>query len=170
MSEASTQAPASSTPIEWKYDVFVSFRGEDARKGFISHFFRALELAEIRCYRDIDWDQRGRVVGPMLLDAIRTSRIALILFSTRYADSRWCLDEAVEIMNCDGVYRDHGHMLVPIFYDVEPSEVRRQSGEFGRGFESRAAEQGEAKVASWRAALEEAGNRSGWHLMNDANG
>ncbi|OWM77980.1 jacalin-related lectin 4-like [Punica granatum] len=169
--ETSTQPPPASALPEWKYDVFVSFRGEDARKSFMSHLFRAFERAEISCYHDVDWDQRGRIVGPMLLEAIRGSRIAFVLFTTHYSNSRWCLDELVEIMNCDGqVYRDHGHMVVPIFFDVEPTDVRRQKGEFGRGLESSAAEQGEAKAAAWRAALDEAGNRSGWHLQNDTNG
>ncbi|PKI64865.1 hypothetical protein CRG98_014732 [Punica granatum] len=137
----------------------------------MSHLFRAFERAEISCYRDVDWDQRGRIVGPMLLEAIRGSRIALVLFTTHYSNSRWCLDELVEIMNCDGqVYRDHGHMVVPIFFDVEATDVRRQQGEFGRWLESSAAKQGEAKAAAWRAALYEAGNRSGLHLQNDANG
>ncbi|XP_031401926.1 jacalin-related lectin 4-like [Punica granatum] len=169
--ETSTQPPPAVAPPEWKYDVFVSFRGEDKRKSFMSHLFRAFERAEISCYRDVDWDQRGRIVGPMLLEAIRGSRIALVLFTTHYSNSRWCLDELVEIMNCDGqVYRDHGHMVVPIFFDVEATDVRRQQGEFGRWLESSAAKQGEAKAAAWRAALYEAGNRSGLHLQNDANG
>ncbi|PKI64873.1 hypothetical protein CRG98_014740 [Punica granatum] len=109
----------------------------------MSHLFRAFEHAEISCYHDVDWDQRGRIVGPMLLEAIRGSRIALVLFTTHYSNSRWCLDELVEIMNCDGqLYRDHGHMVVPIFFDVEPTDVRMRQGEFGRGLESSAAEQG----------------------------
>lgn len=162
--------PPVSGPPEWKYDVFVSFRGRVARRKFMSHLFHAFELAEIHCYHDVDWDQRGRIVESMLLDAIRGSRIALILFTTDYADSHWCLDEVVEIMRWNGLYRDHGHMVVPNFFEVEPTDVRRQSGVFGRGFESCTAEHGEAKVPSWRAALVEAGCLSGWHLMNDANG
>lgn len=73
-------------------------------------------------------------------------------------------------MRWNGLYRDHGHMVVPNFFEVEPTDVRRQSGVLGRGFESCTAEHGEAKVPSWRAALVEAGCLSGWHLMNDANG
>ncbi|PKI64874.1 hypothetical protein CRG98_014741 [Punica granatum] len=169
--EISTQPPPASALPEWKYDVFVSFRGDDKRKSFMSHLFRAFEHAEISCYHDVDSDQRGCILGPMLLEAIRGSRIAVVVFTTHYSNSRWCLDELVEIMNCDGrVYRDHGHMVVPIFFDVEPTDVRRQQGEFGRGLESSAAEQGKAKAAAWRAALDEAGNRSGWHLQNDTNG
>ncbi|XP_031401816.1 disease resistance protein TAO1-like [Punica granatum] len=160
--ETSTQPPPASALSEWKYDVFVSFRGEDKRKSFMSHLFRAFEHAEISCYHDVDWDQCGRIVGPMLLEAIRVSRIALVLFATHNSNSRRCLNELVEIVNCDGqLYRDHGHMVVPIFFDVEPTDVRRQQGEVGRGLESSAAEQGEAKAAAWRAVVDEEGNRSG---------
>lgn len=173
MEGSSIQSPPASAAPDWKYDVFVSFRGQDTRRGFLSHLFRAFDVAGITCYRDNHGGQRGLTIGSMLLDAIRSSRIALVLFSTHYADSSWCLDELVEIMKSAEAYRHHGHMVVPIFYDVEPSDVRRQEEEFGEGFKSSLAEvkkEKEVKAAEWRAALEGAGKRSGWHLPNDANG
>ncbi|OWM77975.1 hypothetical protein CDL15_Pgr018544 [Punica granatum] len=68
-------------------------------------------------------------------------------------------------MKCDTpVYLDYDHMVIPIFYDVESSEVRRQEGVFGREMESYADMHREANMAAWQAALGEAVNRSGWHL------
>ncbi|KAK3414037.1 hypothetical protein EUGRSUZ_I02531 [Eucalyptus grandis] len=59
---------------------------------------------------------------------------------------------------------------MPIFYDVEPRDVRKQSGQFGDGFKKRLDTQtDDLLVQKWRDSLKEAGNLSGWHLKNDAN-
>ncbi|PKI47570.1 hypothetical protein CRG98_032035 [Punica granatum] len=65
------------------------------------------------------------------------------------------------------MYRDHGHMVIPIFYNVEPSEVRNQSGKFGKGF-NRSQAKDQTEKEAWRAALREAGTISSWHVDKDA--
>ncbi|KAH0733918.1 hypothetical protein KY285_009625 [Solanum tuberosum] len=35
-----------------KYDVFLSFRGEDTRRNFVSHLYNALDLRGIRTFKD----------------------------------------------------------------------------------------------------------------------
>ncbi|KAK4777049.1 hypothetical protein SAY86_005737 [Trapa natans] len=164
---ASSSETSLQTQPDWRHDVFVSFRGEDTRKGFASHLFHALERADIRCYRDIERQERGQVVGPMLIKAIRDSRIAIIILSTNYADSKWCLEEVVKILECNKLYKEHGHEVIPIFYDVEPSEVRRQTGKFGEGFKRCQTRDNEEREL-WRAKLEQVGSISSWHLDNDA--
>ncbi|KAF8012320.1 hypothetical protein BT93_I0457 [Corymbia citriodora subsp. variegata] len=156
----------------WKYDVFVSFRGEDIRKTFAAHLFHALNQAGIYYFRDNDKVETGIFIEPKLLDAICHSRVALVVFTTNYADSRWCLNELVEIMENNRRFRDHqGHVVLPIFYDVEPGDVRKQSGRFGVGFRRCLATHTDILlVQKWRDALKDAGNLSGWHLNNDANG
>ncbi|MCI07235.1 TMV resistance protein N-like, partial [Trifolium medium] len=47
--------------------------------------------------------------------------------------SLWCLDEMVKIMDCR---RTTGQIVLPVFYGVDPSEVRHQTGEFGNSFEN----------------------------------
>ncbi|KAI6701554.1 hypothetical protein NL676_015878 [Syzygium grande] len=136
--------PSSSASVHrWKYDVFVSFRGGDIKKNFAAHLFCALKQAGICYFEDNDKEETGILIEAKLLDVIRHSRVSLVVFTTNYADSRWCLNELVEILECNRRFRDHqGHVLLPIFYDVEPRDVRKQSGRFG----------------------------DGWHLNNDANG
>ncbi|KAL3723960.1 hypothetical protein ACJRO7_036039 [Eucalyptus globulus] len=110
---------------QWKYDVFVIFKGEDIRKTFAAHLFH-----------DNDKAETGIFIEPKLLNAIHHSRVSLVVFTTNYVDSRWCLNELVKIMECNRTFRDHqGHVVVPIFYDIEPSVVRKQSGRFGEVFE-----------------------------------
>ncbi|GKC34442.1 Toll/interleukin-1 receptor domain-containing protein, partial [Tanacetum coccineum] len=45
--------------------------------------------------------------------------------------SSWCLDELVHIMKCR---EEMGLTVIPIFYDVDPSEVRYQKRKFGEAF------------------------------------
>lgn len=59
-------------------------------------------------------------------------------------------------------------MVIPVFYHVNPSYVRKQTGSFGEAFaehESRFTEMPE-KVQKWRDVLTEASNLSGWDSMN----
>ncbi|PNX90849.1 disease resistance protein (TIR-NBS-LRR class) [Trifolium pratense] len=115
-----------------KYDVFLSFRGEDTRASFTSHLHASLQKAGIHDFRDDDSLKRGENIYT-ILQAIEDSRIAIIIFSKKYADSRWCLQELEKIMECS---KTKGQIVLPVFYDVDPSEVRHQTGEFGKGFQS----------------------------------
>ncbi|KAI3670983.1 hypothetical protein L1987_87629 [Smallanthus sonchifolius] len=63
--------------------------------------------------------------------SIQDSRFHIIVFSKNYASSSWCLDELVKIMAC---HKTKEQTAYPIFYDVEPTEVRKQSGAVGVAF------------------------------------
>ncbi|XP_030512409.2 TMV resistance protein N-like [Rhodamnia argentea] len=161
--------PSSSSSVHrWKHDVFVSFGGEDIRKTFAAHLFRALKQAGINYFKDNDKVGTGNSIESKLLDAIRNSRVSLVVFTTNYADSRWCLNELVEILECR---RRFGQVVLPIFYDVEPRDVRKQRGRFGDGFgKCLASHTDDLLGKKWKESLNEAGNISGLHLNNDANG
>ncbi|PWA58021.1 toll/interleukin-1 receptor (TIR) domain-containing protein [Artemisia annua] len=157
---------SSSSSRSWKYDVFLSFRGEDTRKTFVDHLYKALEDRLVRTYKDDITLPRGESVGPALLEAIEESHIAVIVFSKNYADSSWCLDELVHIMKC----RDEmGLTVIPVFYDVDPSEVRYQKRKFGEAF-SKQEMKNVTKAEFWRKALVDASNISGWEPKNVASG
>ncbi|KAL5576011.1 hypothetical protein UlMin_017710 [Ulmus minor] len=159
---------ASSSSL-YRYDVFLSFRGEDTRLNFTGHLYEALRAAGINTFIDDDELPRGKAIGDELLRAIQGSRVSIIVFSRRYGDSSWCLDELVEIIKCRRTVRQ---IVLPIFYDVDPSHVRKQSGSFGEAFgnhEKRFALDLD-RVFRWREALTEAANLSGWDLRNFLNG
>ncbi|KAL4639170.1 hypothetical protein ACB092_03G198300 [Castanea dentata] len=151
--------PSLSTPAltsTHEYQVFVSFRGADIRTGFKSHFFAALNHERIGAYRDDIDLPRGGEIGPELLKAIETSRIAVV-FSKNYATSDWCLDELVKIMECKRLLNQR---VLPIFYDVSQSEVLEQKGIFAKAL----LKGPEDKVNNWRAALTETADLAGLHL------
>ncbi|KAK9062832.1 hypothetical protein SSX86_020022 [Deinandra increscens subsp. villosa] len=154
-----------SSSRSWKYDVFISFRGEDTRKTFVDHLFNALKQQGISAYKDDTDLQRGESIGQSLLKAIEESHIALIIFSKNYANSSWCLDELAYIMKCRD---DRSQIVIPIFYNIDPSDVRKQKGEFGQGF-SIHKQENIGKVEPWRKALVDASNIAGWELNNIAN-
>jgi hypothetical protein len=116
-----------------RHEVFLSFRGEDTRASFTSHIYASLKNEGIKVFMDDDSLQRGDRISTSLNRAMEESQIAVIVFSRNYADSRWCLDELVKIMECR---RTIGQVVLPVFYDVDPSEVRHQTGEFGKAFQS----------------------------------
>ncbi|KAJ9177990.1 hypothetical protein P3X46_009912 [Hevea brasiliensis] len=143
---------SSSSKPRWNHDVFLSFRGEDTRKNFTDHLYTSLIHAGISTFRDNDIS-RGENISLELLKAIHESRISIIVFSKGYASSRWC------------------QIVIPIFYDVDPSDVRKQTGSFGEAFD-RYKEFNEEidKLKEWRGALMEAAELDGWDLQNAANG
>ncbi|PNY05216.1 disease resistance protein (TIR-NBS-LRR class) [Trifolium pratense] len=106
------------------HEVFLSFRGGDTRASFTSHLYASLQNVGITVFRDDDSLQRGDHISTSINRAIEESMISIIVFSINYADSRWCLDELVKIMKC---HRTIGQVVCPIFYDVDPSEVRHQT-------------------------------------------
>ncbi|XP_071699148.1 TMV resistance protein N-like [Rutidosis leptorrhynchoides] len=159
-------ASSSSSTGSRKYDVFLSFRGEDTRKNYVDHLYTALSGQLIYSYKDDQTLPRGDSIGPSLLNAIEESQIAVIVFSENYADSSWCLDELVHIMKS----REERKLIVlPVFYKVSPSDVRKLQGNFGRAFAKRKRDNS-AKEELWKTAIVEACNVSGWEPSHIANG
>ncbi|PON31332.1 TIR domain containing protein, partial [Trema orientale] len=114
-----------------KYDVFLSFRGEDTRETFMGHLRVALIEKNIGTFIDDDQLERGRYISPQLLRAIEDSSCSIVILSPNYASSTWCLDELVKILDCMAT---RGQVVIPIFYHVDPSDVRKQTGSFGEAF------------------------------------
>ncbi|KAJ9541909.1 hypothetical protein OSB04_028415 [Centaurea solstitialis] len=144
----------SSSSQSFKHDVFLSFRGTDTRNTFVDHLYSALDQRGIHTYKDDQTLPRGETIGPSLLKAIEESHIVVIVFSENYADSSWCLQELAHIMKCKD---ERGLIVIPIFYHIDPSELRKQKGKYGKELAKHKSE----NVESWRKALVDAGNLSG---------
>ncbi|GJR62798.1 NB-ARC domains-containing protein, partial [Tanacetum coccineum] len=89
-----------SIPNRWKYDVFVSFRGDDIRKSFMDHMFNDFMHKGIHAFRDDNDLPKGEEISPELYAAIERSRFLIVIFSKNYASSSWCLRELVKILRC----------------------------------------------------------------------
>ncbi|KAL7603906.1 hypothetical protein Lser_V15G15869 [Lactuca serriola] len=145
----------------YQYDVFLSFRGEDTRKTFVDHLYAALERSGIHTYKDDERLHKGKKIDEELLKSIEDSKIFIIIFSLNYASSSWCLRELVKIMECQK--SNDQQSAYPVFYDVEPSEVRKPNGAFAEALSLHKMEEATVK---WREALDEAANLAGWELKD----
>ncbi|KAG6624279.1 hypothetical protein CIPAW_16G015100 [Carya illinoinensis] len=91
--------------------------------------------------------------------------MAVIIISKEYASSTWCLEELAKIVEC---MNDREMNVVPIFYHVEPSDVRHQKGAFGDAFAQHEKNpENKEKVQTWKNALKEMANHTGRHLKTN---
>ncbi|KAK7381831.1 hypothetical protein VNO80_00379 [Phaseolus coccineus] len=154
-----TSSTCSNDTSQIKYDVFVSFRGVDVRRGFLSHLIEAFSQKQIAFFVD-DNIQKGEELSEALLGAIEESLISLVIFSENYGSSRWCLLELEKILECR---RKNGQIVMPIFYEVDPSDVRHQRRTYGDAFVKHERNYSSTTVQSWRSALSESANLSGFY-------
>ncbi|KAL5845768.1 hypothetical protein ACOSQ3_009292 [Xanthoceras sorbifolium] len=143
-----------------KYDLFISFRGDDIRirDSFRSHCCEALSRKKIdfSCYE----------IWPALSKAIEDSRISVVIFSKEYASSKWCLRELVKILECK---ETNGQIVIPVFYHADPSHVHKQKGSFEDALVNKHGKVSEDEKQKWRAALTEACNLSGFDSSSISN-
>ena len=165
MASMITQTSSSLSLPGWEYDVFLSFRGGDTRKNFTDHLYRELKGKGIRIFRDSEELEKGKSISPELLKAIEASRFAVIILSRNYATSTWCLDELAKIVEC---MEQRKLTVLPVFYHVNPSDVRKERGVFAKALSQHEEHFKEniERVQRWRDALKEVANISGWDLQD----
>ncbi|XP_040998845.1 disease resistance protein RPP2B-like isoform X4 [Juglans microcarpa x Juglans regia] len=162
-----TLIPSSSSSCskhQWKYEVFLSFRGE-TRETFTSHLYNELREKLFHTFMDDERLEIGRPIKKELLDAIEMSRMAIIIISKEYASSTWCLEELAKIVEC---MKERELKVLPIFYHVNPSDARKQEeGTFRDAFAKHEKNlENKERVQTWRNALKEVANLKGHHLQN----
>ena len=165
-SSSSSCFPSSSsiTPgWSYKYHVFLSFRGSDTRKKFTSHLYEALKRNGITTFRDDESLERGEFISRELIRAIEESRFAVVIFSKNYASSSWCLTELAKIVEC----MDKKKLTVlPVFYDVDPSDVRKLRGTFAEAF-AKHLNDNNKNVQNWKDVVTNVAGISGWDLRDE---
>lgn len=135
---------------------------------FINLLHTALTDVGIQTFKRHSEARKGKIVGSELQKAVKQSRISIIVFSEDYGYSRRCLDELVSILERK---QSAGHMILPVFYRVDPSHVRKQRGSYAKAFHNyeeqimmetveRRNEHIE-KIKIWRASLKEVANMAG---------
>ncbi|XP_059667697.1 disease resistance protein L6-like isoform X2 [Cornus florida] len=160
---SSTSNPLPSAP----YEVFLSFRGPDTRYAFTDFLYNDLVDARIRTFRDDNELRKGEEIGPELLRAITESKISIPIFSKNYASSKWCLRELAKMWECR---TSMGQIILPIFFDVEPSDVRHQTGTYKKAFNEHQRHFDGDTVRGWREALKGVGALKGWDLNKETGG
>ncbi|XP_050266657.1 TMV resistance protein N-like [Quercus robur] len=164
MASSSSSFPSSSvsSTSKWTYDVFLSFSGEDTRNTASDFIYYALEEKGIKTFKDDRNLERGKTIEPELLKAIKESKFAVVILSKNYAASTWCLDELVEIIDRE---KKMEMTVLPVFYNVDPSDVRKQIGTLAHAFVKHE-KQFKEKVETWKGALSHVANIAGYHVQN----
>nr|XP_009781806.1 PREDICTED: TMV resistance protein N-like [Nicotiana sylvestris] len=114
--------------------------------------------------------ERGKFISLKLLEAIEESRTAIIIFSKNYASSTWCLEELTKIMERAD---KKGQEAIPVFYNIEPSDVRMHRNSFAKVLAKHEADLKGTdleKVQRWKDALNKEANIAGWDVRKTANG
>lgn len=173
---AGKRTRASSSMARCTYQVSLS-SGEDTSINFSDHLYTALVRAGINTCRADDGIERGHDIEAESQRAAEESKISLIVFSKGYASSEPCLNELLKILQCRKAVV---HKVLPVYYNVNPSEVGEQTGSFGEAFASHEEQIMEAtderrkdvmeKVERWREALREVAKLRGMVLQNQSDG
>lgn len=88
--------------------MFLSFRGGDTRECFTKKLYESLHSEGVRVFMDDEGLDRGDRIDTTLLQAIDDSAASIVIISTNYADSHWCLDELVRIF-------ESKRLVIPVF-------------------------------------------------------
>nr|ACS91452.1 M1 [Linum usitatissimum] len=148
-----------------EYEVFLSFRGPDTRYQITDILYRFLCRTKIHTFRDDDELRKGEEIGSNLLRAIYQSKIYVPIISRGYANSKWCLMELAEIVRYQEL--DTRRIIFPIFYMVDPKDVRHQTGHYRKAFQEHATKYDEMTIQNWKNALNKVGTLKGWHVKNN---
>lgn len=121
---------------------------------------RTLADAEVNVFTDND--KGNGVKLQQLYKRIEESKIALAIFSKTYMESDFCLNELVAM---DELAKKGKILVIPVFYDVRPSDVKNLKGDFGRRFkEMRVRYKDESeKVLKWESSVKSIAKQIGIH-------
>lgn len=106
-------------------------------------------------------------------NVIKTASVHVAIFSPRYAQSEWCLNELVLML-------ESGAPTIPVFYHVRPNELRREDGKYAedlRNLENMKTHDNQEKpvynsttIKKWKDALSRVSFITGLDLLDTCNG
>lgn len=149
------------------FDVFINHRGPDVKKDLASHLYHRLRSHGLSVFLDIEELRGGDSLTPQIEGAIKTASVHIAIFSPGYADSSWCLNELVLMLESEKT-------ILPVFHNVHPSELRwaRGEGTYARALsilENKRTFDSQPRydsptLAKWRKALSVVADISGFEL------
>ncbi|CAN8276393.1 unnamed protein product [Cochlearia groenlandica] len=157
-----------SSSQQWEYDVYLNFS-----RPYIESLAATPDYGIDLLFHNLltEFERKGirmftnyynREIEIGIEQALRRSRIVIVIISSNYASSSLCLIELVEIMKCKV---ELGQIVVPIFYEVNPIDVRKQTGAFGKKFSKTCKGETKDYISKWRRALEDVANIAGYHSV-----
>ncbi|XP_072956618.1 probable 2' cyclic ADP-D-ribose synthase BdTIR [Typha angustifolia] len=99
-----------------KYDVFINHRGVDTKRTVAGLLYDRLVQMGLRPFLDNRTMEPGDNMCQSISGAIHDCKVGIAIFSPRYCDSDFCLQELSMLVEAR-------KKLIPIFCDVKPSEL-----------------------------------------------
>jgi hypothetical protein len=129
-----------------QYDVFINHRGPDVKKSFVAHLNAALGRDGFRPFLDAKSIGQGRHVFNSIDRALKGACVHVAIFSKRYAESKYCLNELCDMLNSK-------HVILPVFYGVNPEDLRWiDNGPFKKGFRKHVQRGRREEIQKWKEA------------------
>lgn len=137
----------------------------------MNRLYDAFDKKGIVAFRDDKIVERGESISTQVVKAIEVSKVGLVILSSSFASSSWCLDELSKIMQwCAEMH------VIPVFYNVNPTHVRKGRGDFEILLKPQVREHEEVywensdnqieRQHMWRDALKWVTNFTGWDLRD----
>jgi hypothetical protein len=163
---ASTSKEVSKACEECKphqYDVFINHRGPDVKKTFVAHLNGALKRDGFRPFLDAKSIGQGGHVFNSIDKALKGACVQVAVFSKRYAESKYCLNELCDMLKSEQV-------ILPVFYGVNPEDLRNiDGGPFKEGFRKHVKRGRIEEIRRWKEALRKVADHRGFRL-DEVNG
>ncbi|XP_039165647.1 disease resistance protein RPV1 [Eucalyptus grandis] len=158
------------TEPAYQYDVFLSFCGGDTRLTFTDTLYHRMRDVGICVFLDSEELKKGKKISEVL-KAVDESQIYIPIFSKKFASRSWCLCEVARMVECHSK-SDGKREIIPIFYDVEPNDVKLISDVYKNDIlkhkqkEHRKPEE----LEQWTRALKAVGSIMGLELKGKRHG
>ncbi|XP_014516381.1 TMV resistance protein N-like isoform X2 [Vigna radiata var. radiata] len=149
------------------HDVFINFGGEDIGRRFVSHLHSVLLQNQVKTFISQENLHEG-MKKEEHMRAIRRTKITIIVFSKSYTESACSILELEKIIECHETF---GQIVLPVFYEIDPLDVRHQKEDFGKALEETAhrsylGEQLQHARSRWSSALNRVAGMTGWDVRN----
>ncbi|WVZ16431.1 hypothetical protein V8G54_009413 [Vigna mungo] len=165
LSIPSMELASSVSKLPRMYDVLINFTGEDIRRKFVSHLDSVLSSVGLTTFLQHDNAVQPKHIQEPILNLCR---VAIVVFTETYSQSACCLHQLQQIIEWHETYGRH---VLPVYYEIQPSDVRLQKGDFGKAFRETAhqtfsAQELEHGMSRWSHAITKAANFFGWDDCN----
>ena len=159
------ESASSSFQHQRMYDVLINFAGEDIQRKFVSHLDSVLTSVGISTFL-----HHQNAVKDMYIEEpiLNMCQVVIVVFTKTFSQSAWCLHQLQQIIAWHESYCRH---VLPVYYEIQPSDVRLQKGDFGKAFKATAqqtfsAQQLEHGMSRWSHALTKVASLFGWDESN----
>eukprot|EP01018_Ginkgo_biloba_P006228 Gb_36932 [translate_table: standard] len=139
------------------YEVFINHRGPDVKDNLVADIYDRLKSLGVSAFLDRDEIEKGEFLDDVITDAVLHASVQIAIFSKRYAESTWCLRELCLMLNTNA-------KIIPVFYDVHPSDLRWTKGTFGIPFQKHEKRFSRQTTEEWKKALHDISCFSGLQL------